>query len=160
MSDRAIATVRGFCTSWAGEEPERMLDFFADDAVWIDGDRDVHRGKAALRKELLAQRMAVGPVFMELVTVLSDGRTVLTERIDTNVLDGREFPLKVAGAFEVDDDGLITRWQDYFDEAGFMRQLQDADVPETMEAMANRYAEALRMLGDADGPSSVAADSV
>jgi hypothetical protein len=62
----------------------------------------------------------------------------------------------VAGAFEVDDDGLISRWQDYFDEAAFMRQLEDADVPKTMEAMANRYAEALRMLGDADGPSPVA----
>ena len=149
MSDMAIDTVRGYAASWAADNPEPMLDFFADDAVWIDGDRGVHHGKRAVRKELMAQRISVGPVFMNIKTILSDGHTVLTERIDVNVIEGREYPLKVAGAFEVNDDGLITRWEDYFDEGSFMQQMQDAGATDAIEAMGQRYAEALEKYSDA-----------
>jgi limonene-1,2-epoxide hydrolase len=41
---------------------------------------------------------------------------VLTERIDTFTVNGKEVPLPVMGTFEV-RDGKIAAWRDYFDMA-------------------------------------------
>jgi limonene-1,2-epoxide hydrolase len=45
------------------------------------------------------------------------GRKVLTERVDHMLdADGKKIDLlRVMGIFEVDDNGKITRWRDYFD---------------------------------------------
>ena len=129
MDDRATETVRRFCAAWADEDPAAPLELFGDDAVWVDGSRGEHRGKAAISSELLAQRIAGGPVDIQIRSILSDGHLVLTERLDTSTIGGLAFPLKLAAAFDVDDDGLITRWQDYFDFESFLQQLRDAGIP-------------------------------
>ncbi len=43
------------------------------------------------------------------------GQMVLNERTDRFVKGDLTFDLLVAGVFEVNDDGLITLWRDYFD---------------------------------------------
>ena len=43
------------------------------------------------------------------------GNIVLNERTDRFVKGELVFDLLVAGVFEVNDDGLITLWRDYFD---------------------------------------------
>ncbi len=43
------------------------------------------------------------------------GNVVLNERTDRFVRGDLTFDLLVAGVFEVDDDGLIVLWRDYFD---------------------------------------------
>lgn len=43
------------------------------------------------------------------------GNIVLNERTDRFVKDDLTFDLLVAGVFEVNGDGLITLWRDYFD---------------------------------------------
>lgn len=48
---------------------------------------------------------------------------VFNERIDRFQIGGGWLELPIAGVFEVDDDGVITLWRDYFDMASYQRQL-------------------------------------
>lgn len=53
------------------------------------------------------------------------GNVVVNERIDRFGIGSGWLELPVAGIFEVDDDGLITLWRDYFDLGVYMRQLEE-----------------------------------
>ena len=50
---------------------------------------------------------------------------VFNERTDKMVMRGKDIAIAVAGIFEVNDEGLITFWRDYFDNGMFMKQLKD-----------------------------------
>ena len=51
------------------------------------------------------------------------GSTVLTEREDAFRFGSHWVRLPVMGVFEIDADGLIGRWRDYFDLASYQAQL-------------------------------------
>jgi len=53
------------------------------------------------------------------------GNVVFNERIDRFQIGEGWLELPLAGVFEVDDDGLITLWRDYFDLASYQRQLAE-----------------------------------
>lgn len=54
---------------------------------------------------------------------LESGRRVANERIDRFRIGEGWLELPVAGFFEVDDDGLITLWRDYFDLATYTNEM-------------------------------------
>jgi limonene-1,2-epoxide hydrolase len=51
------------------------------------------------------------------------GRTVINERLDRFEIGPGWLELPVAGFFEIDADGLIARWRDYFDLGSYQAQL-------------------------------------
>jgi limonene-1,2-epoxide hydrolase len=51
------------------------------------------------------------------------GNLVMNERTDRFGMKGKWMDLPVAGVFEVNDDGKITLWRDYFDMNTFTEQL-------------------------------------
>lgn len=53
----------------------------------------------------------------------ADGDVVFNERLDRFKIGTGWLELPVAGVFEVNADGLITLWRDYFDLGSYMRQL-------------------------------------
>lgn len=53
------------------------------------------------------------------------GGTVVNERLDRFRIGNRWLELPVAGVFEVDDQGRITLWRDYFDLGTYQRQLAE-----------------------------------
>jgi len=61
------------------------------------------------------------PVSRQLV----DGNTVANERVDRFKIGDGWLELPVAGFFEVDADGLITLWRDYFDLGHYRDQLAE-----------------------------------
>ena len=48
---------------------------------------------------------------------------VLTERIDRFTINGKQIALPVMGTFEIDAQGKISAWRDYFDLAQFTEQM-------------------------------------
>ena len=52
-----------------------------------------------------------------------DGNVVINERLDRFQIGDGWLELPVAGFFEVDPDGLITLWRDYFDMNSYTTQL-------------------------------------
>lgn len=53
------------------------------------------------------------------------GNVVFNERVDRFKVGTGWLELPVAGVFEVNDDGLISLWRDYFDLGSYQRQLTD-----------------------------------
>ena len=50
-------------------------------------------------------------------------RTVVNERVDRFQIGDGWLEMPVAGVFNIDDDGKISLWRDYFDLATYTRQL-------------------------------------
>lgn len=64
------------------------------------------------------------PVEFEIVRQTATGNTVMNERIDRFVMKGKQLALPVMGVFEVNDDGKISFWRDYFDQGMFRSQMK------------------------------------
>jgi limonene-1,2-epoxide hydrolase len=80
-------------------------------------------GRAGLEATLRGFLAPATEVEWVIVRQLVDGRTVMNERVDRFRIGDGWLELPVAGVFEVDDDGLVRLWRDYFDMGSFQRQL-------------------------------------
>lgn len=78
-----------------------------DQAVGLIGQLGSNMGMASMKFELLA--------------IAAVGNKVLTERIDYmyDAAGNQLASIPLMGIFELDADGKIARWSDYFDTAGF-----------------------------------------
>jgi limonene-1,2-epoxide hydrolase len=57
-----------------------------------------------------------------LLHILSDGHRVVTERADRFCKNGRVVEHQLMAVFELDGEGLITAWREYFDLFDLARQ--------------------------------------
>jgi limonene-1,2-epoxide hydrolase len=120
MSDNERC-VRSFLAACNANDLERILSFFADDALYHNVPVAPVRGVAAIRAVLqgfLSLASEVDWVVHHLAE--SPDGVVLTERTDRFRVQGRWIELPVMGSFVV-RDGRIAEWRDYFD----MKQFQD-----------------------------------
>lgn len=113
--------VRSFLAAVDANDLERILSFFAADAVYHNVPVQPVQGLAAIRAVLqgfLGLASRVEWVVHHLAE--APGGVVLTERSDRFEIAGRWIELPVMGAFVV-REGRIAAWRDYFD----MKQFQD-----------------------------------
>ena len=105
---------------------DAMTALMAEDFVW-----QLHvplspivRGRDAARAELEKHRkLSTGMVEgSEIRTVVSDGDTVVVERIDVNAMNGVTVTFYVTAIFGV-RDGAITSWREYWDTTHLAKQL-------------------------------------
>ncbi|HLK11369.1 MAG TPA: limonene-1,2-epoxide hydrolase family protein [Candidatus Binatia bacterium] len=115
-------TVRDFCAAWSERDVEKLLAYFADDAVYHNMPLEPVRGRAAIRQVLELFVPPASTIRFEMRHIASRGDVVLTERVDHFVVGERNVALPVAGVFEL-RDGKILAWRDYFDMAAYQRQL-------------------------------------
>jgi limonene-1,2-epoxide hydrolase len=119
--------VRRFCAAWADadRDPDALMSFFADDAVYHNIPIDPVTGKDAIRATIAGFTQGIDQIEFRVLNLASDGDVVLTERVDVFHLPGTTIELPVMGTFEV-RDGKITAWRDYFDLNQFMSQMPGA----------------------------------
>jgi len=119
------ALVRDLIGAFNANDVDRVLGFFAADAVYHNVPVLPVTGTAAIRAVLVGF-MGMASEIDWVVRHLAEtkGGVVLTERVDRFLVRGRWIELPVMGAFEV-HDGRITAWRDYFD----MKQFQDQLAP-------------------------------
>lgn len=124
MSSNA-ALVRDLIDAFNANDVDRVLGFFAADAVYHNIPVQPVTGTAAIRAVLVGFMGMASEIDWVLrhLAETQDG-VVLTERLDRFLVRGRWIELPVMGAFEV-RDGRITAWRDYFD----MKQFQDQLAP-------------------------------
>jgi len=111
--------------AWAALDIDRMMEQFADDAVFENVPMEVIVGKEAIRAAngAFLGLVEAAPWEIREIGVLPSG-TVVTEREDVfDLKDGRRVSIRVMGAFEVDEGNRITQWRDYFDLADWNRQM-------------------------------------
>jgi limonene-1,2-epoxide hydrolase len=132
------AIVSRFMDLWGDgttEEPEvdAIVAMFTDDAtwqLWIPGGPTL-RGRDAIRRDIsrqltFATHMRCGPTAMA-----STDRVVFTERLDTFRSGEVTVEHALVAVFELDPDGLISAWREYFDPGDVNKQLAaaKAEVP-------------------------------
>jgi len=115
--------VSDFCAAVPRRDVEELLGFFAEDAVYHNIPIAPVSGHDAIGATL---RGFLGPAShaeFEVLAIARVGNKVLTERIDRFTIDGKAIELPVMGAFEIDAQGKIHAWRDYFDLAQFTKQM-------------------------------------
>lgn len=115
--------VRDFCAAVRRTDLDEIVGFFAPDAVYHNIPLDPVRGHEAIRSTLAQFLPAGGRAEFEIKALAVSGPIVLTERVDRFVFGGKPIELPVMGAFEIDRDGRIAAWRDYFDMQQFMKQV-------------------------------------
>ncbi|WP_261554783.1 nuclear transport factor 2 family protein [Frankia tisae] len=98
---------------------DRLLAQFTEDATYqmsVPG-REALRGRELIATELARQAGDYSDCVCEILTVVSDDRHVVTERIDhvTMLHDGTRVSNPLLAIFEVNDDGRIVAWREYWD---------------------------------------------
>jgi limonene-1,2-epoxide hydrolase len=121
MMTSNIERVRAFCAAFADKDPEQLLTFFTDAAVYHNMPMAPVSGKAAIKSVLEMFLKPASSVEFVILHAAECGDTVMTERIDRFVIGDRVIELPIAGVFEM-KDGKITAWRDYFDLATWAKQ--------------------------------------
>jgi len=121
MSESAETVVRKYLAAWKRSDLDELVSFISDDAVFTDGPRGVHHGIDAIRAELETMVKVVPSTSIDIKKLVASGGTVMVERVDNFKLGGKPFDLEVAAVFDVDDNGRIKRWRDYYD----LKSLED-----------------------------------
>jgi limonene-1,2-epoxide hydrolase len=135
MGAREEGIVQRFMDAWGDgtqEVPdvETVMAMFAEDAVWqlwVPGG-PVLRGRDAIRKDIdrqltFSNTMQCGPTH-----VTSSNRVVMTERVDHFRSKDVTVEHALVAIFEIDEDGLIAAWREYFDPGDINRQLAKASA--------------------------------
>ncbi len=116
--------VDGFIAAIEAKDLEGAGGFVADDLYYDNVPVGDMTGRDAMLDFLKPMLSGDGPVEFEVLRQTATGNMVMNERVDRfHTGSGRQVELPVMGVFEV-NDGLITFWRDYFDNATFMRQIK------------------------------------
>ncbi len=121
MSSDGLDLIQRFCDAFSRRDPEELLNFFADDAVYHNMPGPPVQGKAAIKTVLERFLNPAQTVDFEMLNIAAADAVVFTERLDRFVIAGKNVELPVAGVFDV-AGGLIAAWRDYFDMATWTRQ--------------------------------------
>ncbi len=117
VSADPIATVRAFIDAWNRRDRATIRAMFHPDISCTGASYPTANGveeAMALSEPFLAAEV----VDWDIIGIAQAGRTVFTERRDRFVFaGGQEVEVPAAGVFEINEDGKILRWQDYFDTA-------------------------------------------
>ena len=127
MTDKETI-VRAFLSDWCEGDARKLADYFTEDAVFQMMPRDAVRGREPIHEDFKAQLAWCSDCEFEITAIATASNTVFTERIDRMKIAGTDVELPVAGVFEVNDEGKLTAWRDYFDMNVVMTQLSAAGV--------------------------------
>ncbi len=117
-------TITRFIQSWSDNDVDKIMNFFTEDAVYVNVPIDPpNHGKAAIRA-VIEQFLGMAEE-VEFV-IHHQGETadavVMNERTDRFLINGNWLELPVMGVFEL-EGGKIQAWRDYFDMAQFSSQI-------------------------------------
>jgi limonene-1,2-epoxide hydrolase len=120
------AIIDDFIAAWGAKDLERIMSFFAPDAVYTNVPMDPpNRGTEAIRAMIggiLGMAQDVEFVVHQQAENPATG-IVMNERTDRfKLANGRWAALRVMGVFEL-REGKILAWRDYFDMAEAQREL-------------------------------------
>ena len=118
------ATVDEFIRRIVANDLESALEMVADDVEYDNVPIGKNIGPDAMRAFLGVMAGNVDEVQFVIHRQTATGNVVMNERTDRFRVGEAWMDLKVAGIFEVDDDGKVSLWRDYFDMAEFNAEMQ------------------------------------
>jgi limonene-1,2-epoxide hydrolase len=120
-------TVEAFIVHWNACDIDAMLSLCADDVVYHNIPMEPILGTTAMRSMVEGFLANIAACDWQTHAIATNGNTVLTERTDGFTFkSGHHAAIRVMGTFELNADGLIIAWRDYFDMAEFQREFAPA----------------------------------
>ncbi len=119
-------TVNEFVKRVVAKDLDAACELVTADIEYDNVPMGKNFGPDGIKAVLGAMVDGVGTVEFVVHRQLVVGNVVANERTDRFEVNGEWIDLPVAGFFEVNDDGLITLWRDYFDVPTMMDQMTAA----------------------------------
>ncbi len=123
MATENEKVVNDFCKTWSTLNIDKVMEFFADDAVYHNIPLKPARGKAEIRKTIDGFMPGTTVVEFKILNSACAGAVVFNERVDSFVVNGKHISIPVTGVFEL-SGGKIKAWRDYFDLPTYVNQLK------------------------------------
>ena len=117
------ATVDEFIRRIVANDLESALELVSDDVEYDNVPLGKNIGPDAMRQFLGAMSGGVDEVQFVIHRQTATGNIVMNERLDRFRVGDNWMDLPVAGVFEVNDEGKVTLWRDYFDLGTFNDQV-------------------------------------
>lgn len=114
---RNVAKVREFIDSWEALDCDHAMRCLSNDIVYINQPLDPVVGQKDVRQIVDGIMKLSKRVHWELRNCFGKGNVVVSERLDLWDFDGNGWGLALPciGMFDLNDEGLISGWRDYFD---------------------------------------------
>ncbi|MEM7285480.1 MAG: limonene-1,2-epoxide hydrolase family protein [Actinomycetota bacterium] len=111
----AVETVNEFIRLIDAKDIEGAVALCAEDVEYDNVPMGKNMGRAAVLEFLMPMVAGVDEVQFIVHRQTATGNVVMNERTDRFSKGGVSADIPVAGVFEVNDEGEITLWRDYFD---------------------------------------------
>ncbi len=125
MSTSASQVVDRFIAAVEAKDYDAISELLAEDVSYENMPIDPVVGRDAVLAVMHGFLDASTAIDWPVSRVLEGDGVVMNERVDRFQIGSGWLELPVAGVFEVDGSGRITRWRDYFDMGTYMRQLTE-----------------------------------
>lgn len=102
---------------------DAAVEMLADDVSYENVPMQPISGREGVRATLAGFLGAASEVEWPVSSQFEHGGRVANERVDRFKIGEGWLEMPVAGFFEVNDEGLITLWRDYFDLATYTDQM-------------------------------------
>ncbi len=123
MTADPIAVVEALVAAFNRRDTGAIAALLADDVVCAGIPLEPAYGRAATMA-MLAPFLAAEAIDWRILAIAANGGMVFTERDDRFRFAGRNWTaVRAAGVFEVDTEGRIAAWRDYFDLAELERAM-------------------------------------
>lgn len=104
-----------FLNLWVKSDVDALMAYFHPDCVYRDMPYEPRNGYDEIRA-FIAYCFEVLDLDIETIRMASNGPFVFTERIEhVTFHDGRKVDVPLAGVMELNEDGLLINWREYFD---------------------------------------------
>jgi limonene-1,2-epoxide hydrolase len=124
MTADVEAIVNEFIRRIVANDLEAALELVTDDVEYDNVPIGKNIGPDAMRAFLGVMSGNVDEVQFVIHRQTVTGNIVMNERTDRFRVGDSWMDLKVAGVFEVNDEGKVTLWRDYFDMGEFNAEMQ------------------------------------
>ena len=125
MAANCEKIVNDFMAASSRMNIDGLLKYFAADAIWDNVPMNMPaKGHQAIRDLMLGFLKDASAFSVKVLRSAHEGNVVFNERIDTfKMKNGKQADVPVAGVFELDSEGKIKVWRDYFDLETFNKQI-------------------------------------
>lgn len=115
--DEKVAVVLDMIAAWNAMDWERVVGLFAEDGSLHSMMVDPVVGREALAKRIGHLGDGLSEITLNVRNIGRVGDVVFLERVDEFTYKGHQGSVPVVGVLEVNDEGRIAEWREYYDRA-------------------------------------------
>ena len=108
--------------AWHALDRDGALNMFTEDGVFHSMMREPYKGRDVLRDFMGKLFGGMSELALEIRSEGVSGNTVILERFDSWVYNGKPGSIPVVGVYDV-EDGKIKEWREYYDYAALMGEM-------------------------------------